>query len=103
MIEFGQKLRTLRKERNLTQFINIFYKGDMQMITATHYKIIIVTTSGNKSDYIKPNEHIDSITLNQKLQTGIYKNCKMVYNCYTLNTAKTPLNSGEFAIEINSI
>ena len=55
-----------------------------------------------RSDYIKPAQHIYDIQLNQELQSGIYQNCKMVYNCFSLDT-KTPLNSGEISIEINTI
>lgn len=55
-----------------------------------------------KSDYIAPSEHISEITLLQTLQKGIYKNCKLIYNCYTVDS-KTPLNKGNVLLEINSI
>ncbi len=55
-----------------------------------------------KSDYLAPSKKITEITLNQPLQRGLYKNCKLLYNCYSL-VDKTPLNNGEVVIEINSI
>ena len=54
-----------------------------------------------KSDYIAPAETITEITLLQTLQKGTYRNCRMVYNCYTLDS-KATLNSGDVKIEINS-
>lgn len=54
-----------------------------------------------KSDYLAPSETITEITLLQPLQKGTYKNCRIVYNCYTLDS-KAALNSGDVKIEINS-
>lgn len=54
-----------------------------------------------KSDYLAPAETITEITLLQTLQKGTYRNCRMVYNCYTLDS-KATLNSGDVKIEINS-
>ncbi len=54
-----------------------------------------------KSDLIKPGEQLKEITINQKLEKGIYKNCLLVYQCYSLND-KTPLNGSTQNIEINS-
>lgn len=54
-----------------------------------------------KSDYIAPSEHITDITLHQELLKGLYPNCRLLYECYTLD-AKSPLNSGEMILEINS-
>lgn len=54
-----------------------------------------------KSDYIAPAETITEITLLQTLQKGTYRNCRIVYNCYTLDN-KATLNSGDVKIEINS-
>lgn len=54
-----------------------------------------------KSDYLAPAETITEITLLQTLQKGTYRNCRIVYNCYTLES-KAPLNSGNVKIEINS-
>ena len=54
-----------------------------------------------KSDYIKPGETLDEITLLQALERGIYKNCKLVYNCYSLD-GKTQFNGSNQTIEINS-
>lgn len=54
-----------------------------------------------KSDHIKPGETLDEITLLQTLEQGIYKNCKLVYNCYSLD-GKTHFNGSSQTIEINS-
>lgn len=54
-----------------------------------------------RSDYLAPSETITEITLLQPLQKGTYKNCRIVYNCYTLDS-KAALNSGDIKIEINS-
>ena len=54
-----------------------------------------------ESDLIKPGEHITNITINQKLQKGIYKNCLLVYQCYSLDSQKQ-LNGSTQNIEINS-
>lgn len=54
-----------------------------------------------KSDYIKPAQKITELTLNQKLKPGLYRNCQLKYNCYTL-TDKKQLNGGQARLEINS-
>lgn len=54
-----------------------------------------------KSDYIAPSKKISEITLYKELQRGLYKNCRLVYDCYSLND-KSQLNSGEVKLEINS-
>lgn len=41
-----------------------------------------------QSDLIRPSEHITQITLKQKLQRGLYRNCRLVYDCYTLDEKK---------------
>lgn len=55
-----------------------------------------------KSDYIEPSEHILDIALNQFLEKGLYRNCRMVFDCFAMDNEKSPLNSGEIIIEINS-
>lgn len=54
-----------------------------------------------RSNWLKPSESITNIELLEPLQKGIYKNCELVYNCYSLNEKK-PLNNGKVKIEINS-
>ena len=70
------------------------------------YFVITLTLSDGteifKSDYLAPSKNITEITLNQPLQRGLYKNCKLLYSCYSLDD-KTPLNNGEVVIEIQSI
>lgn len=54
-----------------------------------------------KSDMLAPGEHITAITLSQELQRGLYRNCRMIYNCYALD-GKTKLNGSNVVLEINS-
>lgn len=54
-----------------------------------------------QSGYIAPSEHISEISLKKKLHRGLYKNCRLVYDCFSL-TDKSPLNSGSVKLEINS-
>ena len=54
-----------------------------------------------KSDMIAPAEHIKEITLLQELKRGIYRNCRLVYNCYSLDN-KTQLNGSNVVLEINA-
>lgn len=54
-----------------------------------------------KSDYIEPGERITEIELLQKLKRGIYKNCTLNYDCFTL-TNKSRLNGSTIKLEINS-
>lgn len=54
-----------------------------------------------QSDYLAPSERLTEIELKQELMRGIYRNCRMVYSCYSL-ADKSPLNSGETIIEITA-
>lgn len=54
-----------------------------------------------ESNLIKPGEQLKEITINRKLEKGIYKNCLLVYQCYSLDD-ETPLNGSTQNIEINS-
>lgn len=54
-----------------------------------------------KSAMLAPGEHITAITLSQELQRGLYRNCRMIYNCYALD-GKTKLNGSNVVLEINS-
>lgn len=54
-----------------------------------------------QSDYLAPSERLTEIELKQELMRGIYRNCRMVYSCYSLDD-KSPLNSGETIIEITA-
>ncbi len=55
-----------------------------------------------KSDYVKPGETLNEITLNQPLQKGLYKNCELVIDCFLDNEAKTQLNGSIQTIEIKT-
>lgn len=53
-----------------------------------------------QSNYLKPTEKINEISISQVLQKGTYKNCLMIYDCFAI-TDESRLNSGEVKIEIN--
>lgn len=55
-----------------------------------------------ESNYIEPAEHITNITLKKALKKGTYKNCKLLYKCFTIDS-KSPLNNGEVLLEINTV
>lgn len=74
------------KENNCYFVISIFLSDD---------------TLVYKSDFLAPSETLTEITLFQTLQRGLYKNCRMVYNCYALDN-RAALNSGTVIFEINS-
>jgi len=88
------------KSGQLRQTVDFYNPKDNQC-----YFIISIYLSDDtliyKSDYLAPAETITEINLLQTLQKGTYKNCRIVYNCYTLDN-KAPLNSGNVKIEINS-
>lgn len=54
-----------------------------------------------ESGMLAPGEHITAITLSQELQRGVYRNCRMIYNCYAMD-GKTKLNGSNVVLEINS-
>lgn len=69
-----------------------------------YFQISLFLSDGTlmwKSCYIAPSEEISEITLYKELHRGLYKNCRLVYYCYSLND-KSQLNSGEVKLEINS-
>lgn len=69
------------------------------------YIILEIFLSDNtliyKSDKIYPSESLTDIQLNQELKEGIYRKCRIKYNCYSVENGKE-LNSAESFIEINS-
>lgn len=85
--QLQQKVDFFNPEENNCYFVISIYLSDDTLIY--------------KSDYLAPAESITKITLLQTLQKGTYKNCRMVYNCYTLD-GKAALNSGTVIFEINS-
>lgn len=88
------------KSNQLNQTVD-FYNPDSNLC---YFKISLYLSDDTliyQSDYLKPSEHITEITLHQALRRGIYKNCRLVYQCYSL-TDKIELNSGELKLEINA-
>ena len=53
------------------------------------------------SDYIEPGAALTEIQLNQTLQRGIYENCSLVYDCYSVED-KHKQNGGQFNVTIYS-
>ena len=49
-----------------------------------------------------PGETSEPVTLRQSLNSGIYKNAILVYDCYSADGNMTPLTRCEVAVEINS-
>lgn len=54
-----------------------------------------------QSGYISPGESVKKIKLNQMLKRGIYENCLLVYNCYSIEDYHEQ-NGGQFKISIYS-
>lgn len=55
-----------------------------------------------QSDFLNPSECISEIELSQELKRGTYKNCRLVFDCFTLTETKEPLNSGTVIMEITA-
>lgn len=53
-----------------------------------------------KSDYIEPNTKVVEEDVLFNLERGVYKNCRIYYDCYTLDKLHQ-LNGAMFEIEIN--
>lgn len=88
------------KARQLQQQVDFYNPSKNKCF----FKISLYLSDGTmiwQSDYIAPSEQITEINLNQELQSGLYKNCRLVYDCFSLNE-KTPFNSGTVKLEINS-
>lgn len=54
-----------------------------------------------QSDLITPSETLNKISLLMPLEHGIYRNCILRVDCFSLDD-NTPLNGGEFSITINT-
>ena len=68
--QLQQKVDFYNPKENQCYFIISIYLSDDTLIY--------------KSDYLAPTETITEINLLQTLQRGTYKNCRIVYNCYTI-------------------
>lgn len=54
-----------------------------------------------QSEHIRPGDQLTEITLLTKLQQGIYKNCRLVYECFSMD-GQTQYNGSQFSIDINT-
>lgn len=52
---------------------------------------------------IQPGCAVDNIKMRRTLDSGVYKNAVMVYDCFSADGNMIPLTRCEFVIEINSI
>lgn len=69
------------------------------------FKISLCLSDGTllfESDYIKPGEHLSDIVITESLKQGLYQNCILFYNCFSID-GKTQYNGSQFKVEINSI
>lgn len=88
------------KSGQLKQKVDFFNPSENKC----YFQISLYLSDGTliwKSDYIAPSERISEINLYKELQRGLYKNCRLVYNCFSLKD-KSQLNGGEVKLEINS-
>lgn len=88
------------KSNSLSQTVDFYNPAENQC----YFIITLCLSDGTmiyKSDYIAPGEKITDIELLQTLKQGIYKNCTLNYDCFTLTT-KSRLNGSTVKLEINS-
>lgn len=89
-LQHGQLNQTVdfyNPEKNKCYFVISLYLSDDTLIY--------------RSDYIAPGKKVTDIKLLHELKRGIYKNCIMSYECYTLD-GKSQLNGTNNRIEINA-
>ncbi len=72
--ETAQKTDLYNPEGNKCLFVFSLYLSDETLLF--------------KSDFINPGEKLTDITINQTLQKGTYPNCKLVIDCFSLDTSK---------------
>lgn len=69
-----------------------------------YFKMTLLLPDGRKlweSKMISPGKAIYSITLNQALKSGTYKDATLKYECFTIDEARTPLNGSEIKLTLN--
>lgn len=55
-----------------------------------------------KSELLYPSENLNEISLYGKLDKGLYKNVRVVYDCHSLTDRNTKFSSNNLVLEINS-
>ena len=83
-----QSLCMSNPDNNPCIFVISLYLGDGTMLFVT--------------EPLYPGETSEPVTLSQTLNSGIYKNATLVYDCYSADGNMTPLTRCEVAVEINS-
>lgn len=67
------------------------------------FKISLYLSNGEliyQSGLIAPDENITQIELKQELQSGVYRNCQLKYQCYSVKD-NTELSGADIKLEIN--
>lgn len=68
-----------------------------------YFKLSLYLSDGTliyQSKLIAPDERITQIELLQKLQSGVYRNCQLKYQCYSVKD-NTELSGADIKLEIN--
>lgn len=65
---------------------------------ACYFKISLVLSDGTilwTSDYVEPGKSSEPITLSKELKAGTYSDTKILYQCFSMDGAFTPMNGTE--------
>lgn len=85
--QLNQQVNFYNPEKNNCLFVISLYLSDDTLIF--------------QSDYIRPGDQLTEITLLTELQKGIYQNCRLVYECFSMD-GQTQYNGSQFSIDINT-
>lgn len=85
--QLNQQVNFYNPEKNNALFVISLYLSDDTLIY--------------QSDYIRPGDQLTEITLLIELQKGIYHNCRLVYECFSMD-GQTQYNGSQFSIDINT-
>ena len=83
-----QSLCMSNPDNNPCIFVISLYLGDGTLLFTT--------------EPLYPGETSEPVLLRQSLNSGVYKNATLVYDCYSADGNMTPLTRCEIAVEINS-
>ena len=89
------------KSKTTEQSVDFYNPGTNNCI----FKISIYLSDDTliyRSDKLYPAERIHNIELMKELDVGLYRNVRLVYDCYSLSDSNTKLNSCDLVLEINS-
>lgn len=86
--QLAQNVEFYNPEENPCAFVISLYLGDGTLVFTT--------------DSIYPGQTVNDVNLTVKLDSGVYSNAILVYDCYSVDEEMTPLTRCELIIEINS-